>query len=230
MRIDIYDCVTGDPLTVKYGPTGGIVTGWIAPSLPEATFRSRHVAGGAALAQPGETDGIIISGSEMGVYDTPDWMAPLRENLLAHRAAGTPIFGICFGHQLMADVFGGRAEKVASGFAGGARDFSIRGTAQPAFVAHQDQVTEVPPGATVIASAPYCPVGALDYDFPARSVQFHPEHSAPFSREVIDLVAGHDLLTPEAAEAARDTTHVDVPEDLFADEVAAFFRETITVR
>lgn len=223
MQIDIYDCVTGDPLTVKYGPTGDIVARWIAPHLPEAAFRSRHVAGGAALAPPSETDGIIISGSEQGVYDTPGWMAPLRQNLLAHKDAGTPLFGICFGHQLMADVFGGRAEKVDSGFAAGARSFEIRGAPAPAFVAHQDQVTKVPPGARVIASAPYCPVGALDYDFPARSVQFHPEHDAPFSRDVIDLVTG-ELLTPEGAQAARESTQAEVSKDLFAAEVAAFFR------
>ena len=57
--------------------------------------------------------GIIISGSDKGVYDDTPWMQPLaRVGWATARAAGKPMFGVCFGHQIMADVFGGKAEKV----------------------------------------------------------------------------------------------------------------------
>ena len=229
MKIAVYDCVAGDALTEKYGPTGNHVIRWIAPHLPEAAFEAVHVAVNVAPPPPGAVDGIIISGSEKGVYDDTPWMQPLRDNLDAHRQHGTPMFGICFGHQLMADVFGGKAEKAGHTFAAGAREFDMGGAAAPAYVAHQDQVTQVPPGATVTASAPYCPAAALSYDFPALSVQFHPEYSEGFARDLIDMF-GSELMSEEEVAAARDTVQGQVSEDLYGTEVAAFFRAHVGQR
>jgi len=176
MHIAVYDCVTGDALTDKYGRTGPLVIEWIKDYLPEAKFSWVHIAGNEPAPQPQDVDGIIISGSEKGVYDDTPWMQPLRDNLELMRDAGVAMFGICFGHQIMADVFGGKAEKSDKGFVTGARLFNDRGVEKHAFLAHQDQVHEAPPNSKVIASAPHCPVAALSYDFPALSVQFHPEY------------------------------------------------------
>lgn len=224
MRIVVYDCVTGDALTDKYGDTGSHVMGWIAPHLPEAELLAVHVAANAPMPVPEAGLGVIVSGSEMGVYDSAPWIGPLRENLLAHRLAGTPIFGICFGHQIMADTFGGKAEKVTSGFAAGVRSFSAEQGEYDAYVAHQDQVTAAPPAARVAASAPYCPVAALAYDFPALSVQFHPEYNRAFATDLIDMF-GAELMTPEQIRADRETLSRPVPDSLYTAEVAAFFRK-----
>ena len=170
-----------------------------------------------------EFDGVILSGSEMGTYDAPPWMAPLRAHLDALRRATTPIFGICFGHQLMADVFGGKAAKAKTGYVAGAQAFEMAGALVDAHVAHQDQVVATPPGAAVIASAPYCPVGALDYDFPALSVQFHPEHSEPFARDLITLF-GAELMDGAAMASAKASLRGGVAPDLYAEKTAAFFR------
>ncbi len=223
MKIAVYDCVAGDALTEKYGPTSNHVIRWIAPHLEGATFVPVHVAGADEMPVPGAVDGVIISGSEKGVYDETPWMVPLRDNLVAHRDHGTPLFGICFGHQLMADVFGGRAQKADHGFAAGARRFEMDGAEVPAYVAHQDQVTEVPPGARVTASAAYCPAAALAYDFAAMSVQFHPEYDAGFSRDLIDMF-GDELMSADQIAAARATLDGAVSGDLYGPEVAQFFR------
>lgn len=222
MKITVYDCVTPDALTAKYGPTGNHVIRWISPHLAGAQFQNTHLPGGDPLPLPGETDGIIISGSEKGVYDDTPWMQPLRDNLLAHRAHGTPIFGICFGHQIMADVFGGKAEKAGHSFAAGARSFDMNGEEIPAYVAHQDQVTQVPPNARVTASAPYCPAAALAYDFPAMSVQFHPEYDAGFAADLLAMF-GDKLMTPAEIEEAQTTIDGSVPQDLYAEKTARFF-------
>lgn len=223
MRIVVYDCVTGDALTEKYGRTGPWVIRWIESYLPEASFSWVHAAGDATLPQPDETDGIIISGSEKGVYDDTSWMQPLRNNLQQMRTAGVAMFGICFGHQILADEFGGSAEKSDKGFVTGSREFNDRGAITNAFLAHQDQVHEVPPGAKVIASAPHCPVAALAYDFPALSVQFHPEYNRQFATDLIDLF-GAELMTTDQLQQARDTLCAEVPDDLWCNEVAEFFR------
>ena len=224
MDIAVYDCIRGDALTEQFGSTGAQVIRWIAPHMPDAHFTSVHVAADEPLPPVDRFDGVIISGSEKGVYDDTSWMAPLRAHLLDLREAGVPVFGICFGHQIMADVFGGRAEKADTGFITGERDFIGEEGTVRAYLAHQDQVTEVPPGATVTASAPHCPVAALAYDFPALSVQYHPEFDAAFVRGVIDIY-GPQLMTPEEAAAARRSLTDKVSPDLYAGQVARFFRD-----
>ncbi len=228
MKIVIYDCVTGDALTEKYGRTGALLVRWIAPHISEADLSWIHVAGEEALPAPGDVDGIIISGSEKGVYDDTPWMAPLRENLREMRDAGVPMFGICFGHQIMADVFGGKAEKVDKGFVTGSRRFQTRDGELQSYLAHQDQVTELPPDARVTASAAYCPVAALSYDFPALSVQFHPEYGPEFTNDLIDMF-GAGLMSRDEIEAAQASVPADVPEFLYCAEVAAFFWENVSV-
>ena len=227
MHIVVYDCVTGDALTEKYGETGPQVIEWIRNHLPEARFSSIHVAGNQPM--PENADGIIISGSEKGVYDDTPWMQPLRENLQLMRSAGVPMFGICFGHQIMADVFGGKAAKADKGFITGTRQFNDRGVNVNAYLAHQDQVIDVPPNAEVIASAAHCPVAALSYDFPALSVQFHPEYSLEFARDLINMF-GAELMSPEQIQAALDSLSAEPEDALWCTEVAEFFRSAISSR
>jgi len=123
MRIAILDLTThSEPMLSGLPKVGIQIEKWLSPALPEATFSS-------TVPALGTFDGVVVSGSEFGVYDQTPWMQPLRAFLLAVKAAGKPIFGICFGHQLMADTFGGKAEKTDSGFAVGVRAFDIEGEA-----------------------------------------------------------------------------------------------------
>ncbi len=223
VKIVVLDCVSPDKLTAKYGPTGNHVIRWLSPALPEAELETVHIAGGAPAPKPADVDGIVISGSEKGVYDDTPWMAPLRASLEDYRAAGTPVFGICFGHQIMADVWGGKAEKADKGFITGAREFASAGGPVSAFVAHQDQVTEVPPEAQVVAGSDYCPVAALAYDFPAFSVQFHPEYNRGFTEDLIDMF-GDQLMNDAQIAEAKSTLDAEVQSDLFGAQAAAFFR------
>lgn len=226
MKITVLDCVSPDRLTEKYGPTGNHVIRWLSPALPEATIDTVHVAGGVPAPKPGEVDGIVISGSEKGVYDDTPWMAPLRAILEEYRVAGTPVFGICFGHQIMADVWGGKAEKADKGFITGAREFESPAGPVSAYVAHQDQVTDVPANAQVVAGSDYCPVAALAYDFPAFSVQFHPEYNRGFTEDLIDMF-GDQLMNADQIAEAKSTLDADVPAGLFGAQAAAFFRGNI---
>ena len=223
MKIAILDCVAPNALVDKHGPAGGAVANWLQPHLPEAEMTHIDLHARDTLPSPGDFDGYVITGSEMGVYDETLWMRPLRDFLAALRETRRPVFGICFGHQIMADVWGGQAEKVERGFILGARRYDLGSVQITAHVAHQDQVTRVPPGAEVIASAPYCPVGGLAYDFPALSVQFHPEYWEGFISDIIDM-DGEDLMSPKAIEAAKGSLSGEVATDLYGPEAAAFFR------
>ncbi|KUJ77140.1 type 1 glutamine amidotransferase [Ruegeria profundi] len=227
MRIAVLE-LTSHPLPLLDGMprTAQQIQAWIAPHLPEADFDVVGVVDGEPLPNDNDFDGVIVGGSEFGVYDVTQWMQPLRTFLERCRETRKAVFGICFGHQIMADVYGGRAEKAEVGKVVGARPFNFGGDNVDAFVWHQDQVTRVPSSARVAGSASHCPVGALDYDFPARSVQFHPEYRVDHLRDLFTRGRG-DLLSPAEADAGMSSvSSAKVSDDLAAFQAVELFRGT----
>jgi GMP synthase-like glutamine amidotransferase len=226
MRITVLD-LTGHPLPLLAGlpRAGAQIISWLSSKLPEAEFRSISVeVDNEILPEPNSFDGLILSGSEYGVYDNRPWISPLRTLLLETKKGGKPLFGICFGHQIMADTFGGKAEKSQIGNVVGVRQFHFCGNWIDAYVWHQDQVTRVPPEAQVTATAEYCAVGALSYDFPAASFQFHPEYTESHLRKMFERSSGYFLTTEEATAAIASFKNVEIDGRLFASEAADFFR------
>src|SRR5438309_9067139 len=45
--------------------------------------------------------GIIVTGSPLSVIEKAPWMLQLGDDLLRVGACGTPVLGVCFGHQLL---------------------------------------------------------------------------------------------------------------------------------
>lgn len=224
MRIAILDCATWiSPELERFDNIGTMISAWLSPCMMHHRLIRVAVGDGDAVPAQQDYDGFIVSGSELGVYDNPQWMMPMRALLLDIKKAQKPILGICFGHQLMADTYGGRAEK-AAGWAAGIRQFTVEGERFHAHVLHGDQVTEAPPDSRITGSAEHCPIGALAYDFPAMSVQFHPEYPRHFVTGVIDLIQD-ELLSAGEGETARQSMKPEntVKPDLFAERIAAFF-------
>ena len=58
---------------------------------------------------------VLITGAAAGVYDGFDWIAPLEDFVRAAYANKIPMVGVCFGHQLMAQVLGGSVREVRKG-------------------------------------------------------------------------------------------------------------------
>ena len=228
MRLAVLDlCVWLPEYQHDQAKFGALIAAWTARGLPEADVTVINVVDGEALPDVGAFEGYIISGSDKGVYDDTPWMAPLRAFLIEARKADKPMFGICFGHQIMADVFGGKAERFGEAEIG-VRSFEADGQTIKGHVWHQDQVTQLPPGASVIASAAYCPIAALSYDFPAMSVQFHPEYSGEYVAEFLRRSRGDVLSEAVADEAVAQFEASDVQADLFAAQTATFFRVHLT--
>jgi len=124
--------------------------------------------------------GIILSGGPNSVY-APG--APRADAALFDVA---PVLGVCYGMQLIAQLFGGEVLR------GGQRQYgrdAIRPTAEsPLFrgfapeeattvwMSHGDHVEQPPPGFRVIAAGPGNPVSAFQHEQrPIFGVQFHPE-------------------------------------------------------
>ena len=156
--------------------------------------RSYDVEGGELPASPEAHDAYLITGSPAGVYEDRPWI-PRLEVFLRLAKGRAKLVGICFGHQIMAQAFGGHVEKSVKGWGVGLQDYPIVGR-QPwmdetpviaAPASHQDQVVLQPPRTEVIASSVSTPYAALAWtDQPAISFQFHPEFSPGFAAALID--------------------------------------------
>jgi len=227
MRIAVLDLTEQPDLLAGLPRVSDQIVAWLSPALPEATYLTHDIVNDAPMPALDSFDGLVLSGSEYGVYDQTRWMDDLRALLLATRAAGKPIYGICFGHQIMADTFGGKAEKADTGYAIGIHTFEHAGDEVQAHAWHQDQVTQLPPNARITGRAAHCPIGSIDYDFPARSVQFHPEYTEEHLRDL--FARGRDIfITGAQVDRAIETfERATVPIDLLAQETASFFRQHI---
>ena len=218
-------------LIPQFGTYPQMIEAWLSPHLPEARFYAVSAVQGETLPAPETYDGYLLTGSRHGIYDDFEWIASLRDFLVAAKGAGRPIFGICFGHQIMAEAFGGKAVKSDRGWGVGAHSYHYdRGAGPkdgPSFVFHQDQVVEVPPAAEIIGSADHCPVGALAYDFPALSVQHHPEFSEAYLAELLNL-RGNSVLPADVTQEARTSlVEKSVDNEPVAQWAAEFFRKSL---
>lgn len=225
MNIAILDLCEPYPVLDQYGTPAELIEQWLCPIFVEARFTHVGVATGEALPEPGSFEGYVLSGSEKGVYDVAVWIEPLKVFLRHLRKAKIPVFGICFGHQIMAEAYGGKAEKADKGFVVGSKQYTQHNEHYTAHAMHRDQVVRVPDSATVTASASYCPVAALNYNFPACSVQFHPEFQQTLVNDAIDEFEGTEIDSSEASIARTSMLSNSVTVSLYAQEIATFFRQ-----
>ena len=61
-------------------------------------------------------DGYLISGSAYGVYDDAPFIPRLIDLIQQIHQAKKPLFGVCFGHQIIAHALGGQAQKWDNGW------------------------------------------------------------------------------------------------------------------
>ncbi|WP_121741438.1 type 1 glutamine amidotransferase [Natronorubrum halophilum] len=160
----------------------------------EAEFVEFHCPSNE-LPETFEFDACVVTGSSASVYWDEAWIGALKAWVGEAVEAGLPFLGVCYGHQLLADVLGGRVEDMGE-YEIGYRTVEHDGANRlltgvddrfTAFTTHSDRVAEAPPGATVFARNEYGIHGFQRER--VFAVQFHPEYDATTAERV---TAGKD--------------------------------------
>lgn len=134
--------------------------------------------------------GIIFTGGPNSVYgeDTPKVDKEIFE-------LGVPVLGICYGHQLINYLLGGKVESAVTREYGKTEVkldatctiFNGMEEKNQCWMSHTDYVSEVPEGFKITAHTDKCPVAAMsNEERKIYGVQFHPEvEHTPFGRKML---------------------------------------------
>lgn len=219
--------IVPDAMQPRFGSYPQMIIDWLSPHIPEATFTVVSAVLGEELPKAHEFDGYLLTGSKHSVYERTEWMLAEIDLLRQARDAGRPIFGICFGHQLMADAFGGQTQKAVQGWGVGAQHYENEDegpNSGASFIFHQDQVVDLPDEARCIGGSGHCKNGVLAYAFPALSVQYHPEFSRDYIRCLAEEFGGNFLPQDIADQALASLEQLSVDNARVAVWAAEFFR------
>ena len=143
-----------------------------------------------------DVDAVVVMGSKASVHDDHAWLSDLAAWLapIVQGEVRRPLLGICFGHQLVAQLSGARVDwthadrREERGFpettlSGGRL---LPGTHRLRVVAsHYEAVHDVPAGFRITASRPHVPIDGLEHeDLAIFTWQFHPEGRKRFATKV----------------------------------------------
>ena len=138
---------------------------------------------------------------------TPDDAGISLEVIPAFAEAGTPVLGVCLGHQAMIQTFGGT---VVQGEPIHGKSAEIQHDGKAIYDGLPDPLTvgryhsliagEVPEVLEVTSSYGDIVMGVRHRDLPAEGVQFHPESVlTPYGKRMIATFIGVELSIEEAA-------------------------------
>jgi GMP synthase-like glutamine amidotransferase len=185
-----------------------------------------------------ECEGWLCSPSRMSTYDDVPWLPDAEELLRQIVNTEVPYVGICFGHQLLAQAFGGTVERSSYGWGVGVRDYEVvkhqswmtqaeTAPGRPGHIAligsHQDQVITLPSDAELLFTSEYCPNGGITLGERAWTIQVHPEFTPALADH---LLAGRiELIGAERVAQARATLDRPLDRHLMAQWITQFFTD-----
>lgn len=173
---------------------------WFARGLGPDLFEYRMVQvdeGGVLppLEALDHRPAVLVTGSPAMVSDRLEWSERTAAWLAGAHAAGLPILGVCYGHQLLAHALGGRVGPNPAGRRMGRVEVAFMVPEDPLTgpfapgasfnVSHVEVVLDPPVGARVLGAAEHDACHALHFGGLSWGVQFHPEFGRATMRAYI---------------------------------------------
>jgi GMP synthase-like glutamine amidotransferase len=219
------------PLPERFGSYSAMVQELLGPGHEFVTF---DVRSGELPTDARSCAAYVITGSASGVYDGDAWIDALKD-FVRDASGQSAMVGICFGHQLMAEAFGGQVIESPRGWGIGLHRYEVqqkaawmddaRSIAVPA--SHQDQVVKLPPDARVLGGSEFTPYGIVEYpQRRAMSLQAHPEFTPEYAAALIELRRS-SKYSAEQADRALETLREPNDRSRVGDWLARFLRSSV---
>ena len=205
------------------GKQFGDFDAWTKRGLGETRIEIRtvDVERGDPLPSPERCAGTVITGSHSMVTDALPWSIALEKWIKILLKLHIPIFGICYGHQLLAKAAGGKVDFHPQGMeigtvkirlCPGYKDDPLFKTLEPSFpvhVTHAQTVMKLPESAVLLAENTFEPHHAFRIGDRAWGVQFHPEYNVDimesYIREQVPDLASTGIDTNRLLAGVRPT-------------------------
>ena len=214
---------TGQPVAAMR--RHGTFPHWIrvAAGLEREDAVVANVERGDALPRRQGYAGVIVTGSAAMVTERRDWSERSADWLRAAAHDGLPLFGICYGHQLLAHALGGEVGDNPAGREMGTIDLHLQPLAAhdplfaglpsrfPAQATHLQTVLRAPADATLLARSTQDACHAFRWREHVWGVQFHPEFSSTHMRGYVrarqDALAGEGRCAKQLARGISAAPH-----------------------
>lgn len=232
---------TGEAPDAIRAEFGGFADWFRAAMRLESTqMRIVRVDADEALPRPREIAGAVITGSAAMVTEQAGWSERTAGWIRDAVDTQTPLFGVCYGHQLMAHALGGTVgwlphgreigtQAITRGETAGAGWMDGLPASFMAHTTHRQSVLVPPQGTEVLARSELDPNQLLRYAPHVLSTQFHPEFTAAAMRAYIAARADtlrEEGIDPDAlVDSVRETESARMLLERFAHAALARQRE-----
>ena len=177
------------------------------------TDEAREYNFGRRVEKPEKADAVVITGSRKNVSMWESWMDDVVKLI---QECTVPLYGICFGHQIICKALGGKVTRAENGFHQYAHITDRAGNKFNQLFTHQDHVID-PGEMEVTATAEHCEIAACKHPTrPIWTVQFHPE-AVP---SLLDYsVECGDMTEQERLEFGDEVQDLDVTGSLIESSI-----------
>jgi len=199
---------------------------WILRSMPENAQEYTLVGSkDHPLPDPSTLSGLIITGSHSMITQTNTWERKAMHWVRWALDQGVPTLGLCYGHQMIAQVLGGTVGYLPDGPEIGYQRLNFFGEyeADPlfglypshfeTFTYHYQTIVKLPPGARAFARTGRERHHAVRYSEWVWGVQFHPEFTPAISVEYLNQDAQDIERAGYNVETLLNTTAQQRPSD-----------------
>lgn len=182
-------------LVAEYQGYGAMFEKMFAKQPIAVECKVYNVVDGLYPSEDEHWDAYLITGSKADAFANDAWIEILKNYVKKLFEQGKILLGVCFGHQLLALVFGGKVERAIQGWGVGIHNYELKQHADwmvppldklTLLISHQDQVTLLPEQATLIAKSDFCPNAAFSIGKQVLCFQGHPEFVVSYAKAILD--------------------------------------------
>lgn len=220
-----------DEVIQRYGHYAETFEQLLSAVDPQLAFKTYHVTQQQYPQHIDDCDAYLMTGSKFSCYEDIHWIHWLKQFVVDCLEQEKKLIGICFGHQLIAQALGGSVQKHDKGWGIGLASSDVATTPdwltpkQPQFnllVSHQDQVTRLPPEASLIATNEFCPIAGYQVNHSILTFQGHPEFSRDYVQHL--MTNRRQDIGEQTYQQAMDSLEQNEDHELVAKWIVNFIR------